>query len=125
MRPDPNADRALQPRRRAASRHPAWGQAPGCDTVAPWLHAGEEVALTMLRTRLAVVLSAAVGLLTLSPRLAHAGEPFRMISVEDVAKGLDQPGFHVFDANGRPMYDQGHVPRAVHVSYKSLTEKEL
>jgi hypothetical protein len=80
----------------------------------------------MLRSgRLAVALFAAVGLLTLSPRLARAGEPFRFISVEDVAKGLGQAGFHVFDANGRSVYDQGHVPGAVHVSYKSLTEKDL
>jgi hypothetical protein len=80
----------------------------------------------MLRSgRLAVALFAAVGLLTPSPRLARAGEPFRFISVEDVAKGLGQAGFHVFDANGRSVYDQGHVPGAVHVPYKSLTEKDL
>jgi hypothetical protein len=38
------------------------------------------------------------------------------LSVAEVAARLGQPGFHVFDCNGRGRFQRGHVPGARHVN---------
>lgn len=56
---------------------------------------------------------------------ARAEAPLAEMSVEEVAAKLGQPGFHVFDANGKPVFAEGHVPGAKHVEYKKLQAKDL
>ncbi len=74
-------------------------------------------------TRLAAAVGLAASLALAVP--ARAADPFALVGVDDVARQLGSPGFHVFDANGKPVFDAAHVPGAVHVSYKSLSEKDL
>jgi Rhodanese-like domain len=70
-------------------------------------------------------LAAALAAVLLLAPAARAGEPLRLISVDDVERQLGTPGFHVYDANGLPIFAKGHVPGAVHVSYRTLSEKDL
>ncbi|BDG06503.1 rhodanese-like domain-containing protein [Anaeromyxobacter oryzae] len=79
--------------------------------------------ITVRLARLSAALGAAATLF-LAPS-ARAGEPFLLASVDEVERQLGAPGFHVLDVNGKPVYDAAHVPGAVHVSYKSLSEKDL
>jgi hypothetical protein len=72
---------------------------------------------------------AAVGLAALLAGVACAAEngpePFREISVDDVASRLGQPGFHVLDANGPEKYAKAHVPGARQIHFKQFTEADL
>jgi hypothetical protein len=72
-----------------------------------------------------LVLGFAAPLLLVGAAAARADEPLKLLSVDEVARALGTRGFHVFDANGKPLYEKGHVPGAVHVSYKSVSEKDL
>ena len=40
----------------------------------------------------------------------------RELSVSDVAARLGQPGFFVYDNNGRGRWQRGHVPGAAHLN---------
>jgi hypothetical protein len=47
------------------------------------------------------------------------------LSVSEVAARLGQPGFHVFDNNGRGRWTRSHVPGAKHVNPHSYSADEL
>lgn len=54
-----------------------------------------------------------------------APQDLKMLSVDEVAARLGQPGVHVFDANPRERYDRGHVPGAVWVASDRVTADVL
>ena len=47
------------------------------------------------------------------------------LSIADVAARLGQPGFFVYDNNGRGRYTRGHVPGAKHLNVYSFDPSEL
>lgn len=71
---------------------------------------------------LGVPLALAFALLTLAPQ-AHASEPFKMISADEVQSLLGKPDVHVFDANTPERFEQGHLPGAKFVTKDTLVER--
>ena len=51
---------------------------------------------------------------------AAAGEPYRTLTMDEVEKSLGQPGVAIFDANVPELWEQNHLPGAVHIVGKSL-----
>lgn len=47
------------------------------------------------------------------------------LSVAEVAARLGQPGFHVYDHNGRGRYKRGHVPGAKNLNAYNYDPSEL
>ena len=47
------------------------------------------------------------------------------MSAAEVARRLDEPDFHVFDANWHMLWQKDHVPGARHVAYDSFDEGDL
>jgi rhodanese-related sulfurtransferase len=41
-----------------------------------------------------------------------SGEPFALVTVDDVARMLGDPGVEIVDANPRDVFERGHVPGA-------------
>ena len=69
--------------------------------------------MTALPARVPSALAAAAALLACSA--PARGEPFSMISVDEVEKLLGAPGVVVVDANGRDLFEKGHLPGARHL----------
>lgn len=47
------------------------------------------------------------------------------MSVEQVRARLGTPGFHLFDANTRAHWEEGHLPGAVHVGMEGVSAAVL
>lgn len=47
------------------------------------------------------------------------------LSLAEVAARLGQPGFHVYDNNGRARWKRSHVPGAVHLHAYAFEAAEL
>ena len=47
------------------------------------------------------------------------------LSIEEVARRLGEPGFHVFDNNGRGRYKRSHVPGATNLNAYSFETSDL
>jgi hypothetical protein len=72
-----------------------------------------------LRWRLAGIL--AVAALGLGPSAAHpARDPYGTLDVEAVAGMLGAPDVRIYDANPRDVYEENHLPGAVHVGKQRL-----
>ena len=54
-----------------------------------------------------------------------ATEPFKEMSVADVAKRLHDKGVYVYDANGEKVYNAAHVPGATRVDFDTLSAAQL
>jgi rhodanese-related sulfurtransferase len=54
-----------------------------------------------------------------------AGDPFGQMDVPEVAKHLNDPTFHVYDANSDKVYAEGHVPHAIHLTFEDVTADKL
>ena len=52
-------------------------------------------------------------------------EPFGHFTIGQVQRRLDQPNVHVFDGNPTEIYYENHVPGAVRLNSKDITEKTL
>jgi rhodanese-related sulfurtransferase len=71
-------------------------------------------------------LALALAALGLLPARARAtDEPFRMLSVPEVAALLGAPDARVYDANDRDQYAKAHLPGATFVSLKDLSARDL
>ena len=55
----------------------------------------------------------------------EAPEPYKVMSVADVAKHLHDKGVYVFDANGETVYADGHVPGATRIDFDAVTADKL
>jgi hypothetical protein len=53
------------------------------------------------------------------------GEPFREASVDEVAALLGRPDVLVVDANATEVFEQAHLPGAVHVNAVRFTAAQL
>jgi 3-mercaptopyruvate sulfurtransferase SseA len=76
-------------------------------------------------TAWAAPLAAVAALALLAGAHARADEPFKTVSAAEVEQLLGRPGVHVFDANARGVFEEGHVPGARLVHYKKLSEADL
>jgi len=52
-------------------------------------------------------------------------EPFKRLTVDEVAKHLTDPGVYIFDGNNDKVYKDGHLPGAVHLFSKDIKEGVL
>jgi len=57
-------------------------------------------------------LRAAIVAAALLAGCATSREPFTMVSVDDVARMLGEPGVAIVDANPREVFEEGHLPGA-------------
>jgi rhodanese-related sulfurtransferase len=71
------------------------------------------------------MLLAPLAALSLAVGALAAEEPFRMISVDEVAGLVGSKDARIYDANSAKEYAERHVPGAVHVSYKDLSARDL
>jgi rhodanese-related sulfurtransferase len=72
----------------------------------------------MNRARLLPLLALALGLAAPSA----AREPYGTMSMDEVERGLGQPGFAVFDANVPELWEKNHLPGATHIVGKDLAQ---
>ena len=54
-----------------------------------------------------------------------ATEPFKEMTVAEVAKHLHDKGFYVYDANGEKVYDEAHVPGATRIAFDEVKADKL
>ena len=54
-----------------------------------------------------------------------AKEPFKRLTVEEVASKIKDPAVHVYDGNGEESYKTSHVPGAVLLSSKNIKDGVL
>lgn len=52
-------------------------------------------------------------------------EPFKRMTVEEVAKALGQPDVHVYDGNSKATYKKGHVPGAVNRNTQDIKPETM
>jgi len=52
-------------------------------------------------------------------------EPFNRLTVDEVARRLADPKAHIYDGNSDEEYQKGHLPGAVHLWSKDITERVL
>jgi rhodanese-related sulfurtransferase len=57
--------------------------------------------------------------------LAHAGEGFGELTVDQVQAKLKQKDVYVFDCNDSGTFQSGHVPGAKLLDYPAATEKDF
>jgi len=86
-----------------------------------------------MRRRISIVAAAAfaAALLAGPPALADEkddakNDPFKHMTVEEVAQVLGKPNVHVYDGNSKDTYrKQGHLPGAVQLWSKSMKRGDL
>ena len=52
-------------------------------------------------------------------------DPFTKLTVDQVQKKMAEPNVHVYDGNNDDVYKKGHLPGAVHIFSKDITEGVL
>ena len=55
----------------------------------------------------------------------NESEPFKRLTVEEVALRLASPSVHVIDGNSDKVYREGHLPGAIHLLSKDIKEGVL
>jgi rhodanese-related sulfurtransferase len=68
---------------------------------------------------------ALVAVLLLAPVAASAGAPFGELTVEEVAKRINEKNVYVFDCNPKKEFDEYHLPKAKWVDYSKLQASDL
>lgn len=83
-------------------------------------------AMKTLTTTLAVLSMATLVLAgTTDATRKDAKEPFKRLTVEEVANKIKDPAVHVYDGNGEESYKTNHVPGAVLLSSKNIKDGVL
>jgi Rhodanese-like domain len=90
---------------------------------------------SMERPMLRVILKTMIGALALAllPGLVAAGpgkakpekDPFGRLTVNQVQKRLADPNVHVYDGNRDELYEEHHLPGAVHLLHNDIKEGVL
>ncbi|MFH1263628.1 MAG: rhodanese-like domain-containing protein [Pseudomonadota bacterium] len=57
--------------------------------------------------------------------IAAGGDPFGLLTVDQVSDRLGKTEVYVFDANNVTRYKEGHLPGASHVEFNKYSEKAL
>jgi rhodanese-related sulfurtransferase len=68
---------------------------------------------------------AAIVLLAAPAPADAAAEAFGRLTIEDVAKKLDDKTFFVFDVNSKDTYKRSHVPHARWLQYDKVSAADL
>lgn len=55
----------------------------------------------------------------------NESEPFKRLTVDEVAQRLASPSVHVIDGNSDQVYREGHLPGAIHLLSKDIKEGVL
>jgi hypothetical protein len=64
-----------------------------------------------------------LGVMLARDRLRPA--PYREVGMEEVAARLGRPGVHPVDANATEIFEEAHLPGAIHVNALRFTAAEL
>ena len=84
------------------------------------------LAVAALAAALAAGLPAAAGDATAPATPAKSKtdekEPFKRLKVKEVEQRLGQPNVHIYDGNSQETYEKGHVPGAVNLHSKDITD---
>lgn len=73
---------------------------------------------------------AAAALMVSRGAMAGAGEgkesePFKRLTVDEVFQRLSDPSVHIYDGNTDQLYQDGHVPGAIHIFSNEIKEGSL